>query len=596
MAWRIKWNDWLLYIIRTICLVSVLYFVEKNGGNSSTPLWLLFGLIGISYVLPLVLLQIGKKPYLISELILLAVLVPYLTSIDHLITGNLVMYCMMVGFYNERKMYIGSGVGILFIAVVGPLVLLPDAPISYFSILLSCLMYTALGVVFHILVSSKEEIEKRNVIIKEQYRLMEQHAGQIEQNSILKERDRIFNELQDSISHTYTTLVLGLESLKQEISTEREAAMLDRIMDVTHTGLTEVKQAVQDLGPLELNFTLSEMMHLAIQELHSAECEVLLKMTGEERNLSKEHKLFLIRCLHEVASLARREGGASHVGVTVKCSDMVVELTAQDDGQGSEEERLSRGLESLRGRLQSLGGDLLISSFLNKGMTVQCTLPIAMESLNSSIGIVVADNEPIVREALAALISMQEDMEIVAMSEGGSELLDVCTTLQPDVILLSTEQEGDCLTLIGSIKANSPVIKVIIMTSSDHDQHLVMEAIQLGVEGCIEKAIPSRELLTKIRSIYGGEMIITQQLARQLVQSVKESALHDVDKKNEYGLTEREVEVLQCLAENMKHKEIAEKLFLAEGTVRNYLSVIYSKLNVTSRTEATEKAQTEGII
>lgn len=308
MAWRIKWNDWLLYIIRTICLVSVLYFAEKNGGNSSTPLWLLFGLIGISYVLPLILLQIGKKPYLISELILLAVLVPYLTSIDHLITGNLVMYCMMVGFYNERKMYIGSGIGILFIAFVGPLVLLPDAPISYFSILLSCLMYTSLGVVFHILVSSKEEIEKRNVIIKEQYRLMEQHAGQIEQNSILKERDRIFNELQDSISHTYTTLVLGLESLKHEISTEREAAMLDRIMDVTHTGLTEVKQAVQDLGPLELNFTLSEMMHLAIQELHSAECEVLLKMTGEERNLSKEHKLFLIRCLHEVVSLARREG------------------------------------------------------------------------------------------------------------------------------------------------------------------------------------------------------------------------------------------------------------------------------------------------
>ncbi|GGH37071.1 histidine kinase [Paenibacillus segetis] len=597
MAWRLKWNDWVLYIIRTIFLISVLYFAEKYGTNSSAPMWLIFGLILVSYAVPLLLLQLGKKPYLISELILLALLVPYLTSINHLLTGNLVMYCMMVGFYNERKMYMGSGIAILLIAFAGPVVLLPEAPVSYLSITSSCLIYTALGFVFHILVSSKEEIEKRNVIIQEQYRLLEQHARQVEQNSILKERDRIFNELQHSISHTYTTLVLGLESLKQEISTEREANMVERIMDVTHSGLNEVKQAVQDLGPLELNFTLSEMIHLAIDELNSTGCEVILRFSGEERDLSKEQKLLLIRCLHEAVSLAKREGNAAHIQITVKCLDTNVELILQDDGHGTEEERLSSGLESLQGRLQDLGGHLQISSFLNQGMTVTCTLPIIMDQANTTIGIVVADSEPIVREALAALLSMQDDMQVIAASSSGSELLELCRAEHPDVILLSSEyEEGDCLALIGAIKEISPEIKIIVMTSSDSDQHVVMEAIQLGVEGCMEKVISSRELLSKIRSLYRGEMIITQQLAKQLVQSAKEGSLRDDDKKNEYGLTERELEVLQYLSENLKYKEIAERLFLAEGTVRNYLSVIYSKMNVTSRTEATEKAQSEGII
>ncbi|NIK78278.1 DNA-binding NarL/FixJ family response regulator [Paenibacillus castaneae] len=265
----------------------------------------------------------------------------------------------------------------------------------------------------------------------------------------------------------------------------------------------------------------------------------------------------------------------------------------EDDGQGSEEERLLGGLDKLGAQLEQAGGNLQILSFLNQGITVTYTLPIADNSVHKPIKVVVTDSEPIVREALMALLSMQEDMEAIADPSGGVLLPELCERMQPDIILLATNHgELDYISLISRIKQISPTIKLMVMTSSDHDRQLAMEAIHLGAEGYIEKAIPSRELLSKIRLLYRGEMIITQQLAKQLVQTI----MRQQDKTNEYGLTDRELEVLQCLSEKMKYKEIAEKLFLAEGTVRNYLSVIYSKLEVTSRSQATEKAQTEGII
>lgn len=592
MTLRLKWNDWILYVIRTLSCISVIYFAVKFSDNSSLPMWVLAVFVIVSYVVPLVLLQFGIKAYLISELAMLAVLVPYLASVDHLLAGNLILYSLMVGFYNERKMYLWSGICMAVIAIGGPALLLPQAPVSYSSILLSCVMYTALGFVFHYLISAKREIENKNAIIHEQYQLMEQYAKQVEQQTVLKERNRISEELQGSIHHTFTTFVLSLELLKREISSKREDAMVSHLMDITRTGLAEVKQAVEALEPLELKHSLNELISSAAEELKNTGIEVVLRLKEDERDVTKEHMLLLIRCLHESISLARRDGGAAHIRITVDYSNTAVKLIVEDDGQGSEEERLMGGIESLKRQLKALDGSVHVQSFFNQGITSTYTLPLIMvDKKVSPIKIVVSDSEPVVREALTTLLSMQADIEAITDQSAGASMLDICSRAEPDIILLATNHEGlDYISLIAQIKERSPDIKIILLTSSDNDRQLAMEAIHLGAEGFIEKAISSKELLSKIRLVYHGEMIITQQLAKQLVQT------NIRQRTNEYGLTERELEVLQCLSEKMKYKEIAEKLFLAEGTVRNYLSVIYSKLEVTSRTQATEKAQLEGII
>ncbi|NIK78279.1 signal transduction histidine kinase [Paenibacillus castaneae] len=317
MAWRLKWNDWILYFIRTIGFISVIYFTVRASENITFPIWLLVVFITASYAVPLGLLQMGKKAYLIAELVMLAILVPYFCSVDHLIAGNLVLYTIMVGFYNERKMYKASGACLIVIALAGPVILLPEAPVSYFSIAISCIIYSALGYIFHFLLSAKSEIEHKNNIIEEQYRLLEQYAKQVEQHSVLKERNRISDELQGSISHTYTTLALSLESLRSELSTEREKRMISHVMDITKTGLEEVKRAVEELKPLEMKLSLNAMISLAIDEFESTGIEVLLRVKGEEQSIAKELTLLLVRCLHESISLPRREGHAAHIRVTV---------------------------------------------------------------------------------------------------------------------------------------------------------------------------------------------------------------------------------------------------------------------------------------
>ncbi|MNS50585.1 Transcriptional regulatory protein DegU [compost metagenome] len=134
-----------------------------------------------------------------------------------------------------------------------------------------------------------------------------------------------------------------------------------------------------------------------------------------------------------------------------------------------------------------------------------------------------------------------------------------------------------------------PDIRIIMITSLE-DVSLAAEALRIGAEGYMLKSIHPKELAATIRLIYGGGTMISQDVAHQLFQ-------HQIGDKtpNPYQLTERETDVLRCLMEGLRNKEIAQKLYLSEGTVRNYISSIYLKLQVNSREEAVEKARVEAL-
>lgn len=214
----------------------------------------------------------------------------------------------------------------------------------------------------------------------------------------------------------------------------------------------------------------------------------------------------------------------------------------------------------------------------------------------SVIKLVIADDQELIRESLSIVLEMDDEIEIVGLAENGAEAVELCQQHQPDTILMDINMpEMDGISATKLIKQRWPDIKVIILTTFQEINY-VIDALAIGAEGYLLKAIHPKDLLAGIKLIHKGGTLLPQDLAKLLVQQINtpEQPAQQED-KNKYDLTEREEEVLECIAQGLSNKLIAEKLFLSEGTVKNYISSIYHKLDVKDRFQAAFKAKSEGL-
>ncbi len=211
----------------------------------------------------------------------------------------------------------------------------------------------------------------------------------------------------------------------------------------------------------------------------------------------------------------------------------------------------------------------------------------------SKIKMLIADDQELILESLHIVMSMEEDFEIVGLAKNGEEAVKSCEQLQPDIVLMDINMPVmDGVAATAKIKERTPATKVIILTSYREVEY-VLTALSHGAEGYLLKAIHPKELAAGIRVVHAGGTLITQEMASKMIKNLN---LSPAPKINEYGLSAREIEVLHKLASGMRNQDIAEALHLSEGTVKNYISTIYSKLNVGGRQEAARKARDSGII
>jgi NarL family two-component system response regulator LiaR len=206
------------------------------------------------------------------------------------------------------------------------------------------------------------------------------------------------------------------------------------------------------------------------------------------------------------------------------------------------------------------------------------------------IKVIIVDDHLLVRDGLNLLLSTFDDINVIAVADGGEKALALCRQEQPDVILMDMvmpEQDGPIV--IERILKNYPEIKVIALTSFV-EEDLVARAIQSGAIGYLLKSVSADKLAEAIRSAYQGQSTIEAEAAKML--------LHASHKPAQLGddLTERERQVLTLLVDGMTNKEIAEQLNLSHGTIRVYVSKILSKLSVTNRTEAATLALQNNLI
>lgn len=211
------------------------------------------------------------------------------------------------------------------------------------------------------------------------------------------------------------------------------------------------------------------------------------------------------------------------------------------------------------------------------------------------IRVLICDDQDIVRQGLEAILNQAAGIDVVGLAQDGAHALELIPETNPDVILMDLKMPGmNGVIATGRICDQFPEVKVLVLTTYDADDW-VFDAIRSGASGYLLKDTPREELVRAIEGTASGETHVDPAVAGKLFKQAKEGK-PTADSSLFQELSERELEVLRLLARGLNNADIAERLFLSEGTVRNYVSAILSKLEVADRTQAAILALRHGVV
>ncbi|HOQ36392.1 MAG TPA: response regulator transcription factor [Acetivibrio sp.] len=200
----------------------------------------------------------------------------------------------------------------------------------------------------------------------------------------------------------------------------------------------------------------------------------------------------------------------------------------------------------------------------------------------NKIKVMVVDDQPIVRDGLKLLLSLSDEIDVLCTASNGEEAVKLCEWHEPDIILMDIRMPGmDGVKATKIIKERYPKVKVIVLTTFNDDS-FIFEALKNGASSYLLKDVESEELINTIKIIHLGGTMLQNSVATKLVNKI--SKLNDKKSAIE-NLTQRELEISKLVAEGLSNKEIASKLFITEGTVKNHISNILSKLGLSHRTQ-----------
>lgn len=213
--------------------------------------------------------------------------------------------------------------------------------------------------------------------------------------------------------------------------------------------------------------------------------------------------------------------------------------------------------------------------------------------MTNLIRILVADDHPVVRDGLVAMLATQRDFDVIAQATTGAEAVRQAAAQRPDIVLLDLEMpELDGVQVIQRLRDQCPTARILVFTAFDTDDKIV-GAVRAGAHGYLLKGVPREELFRAIRLVSEGGSLLQPIVATKLMQHVSGRTARPALPE---PLTEREMDVLKCLALGRSNKEIAAQLSISERTVKFHMSAILGKLNAANRTEALTLAAQHGLI
>ncbi|WDV46168.1 response regulator transcription factor [Clostridiaceae bacterium M8S5] len=198
-----------------------------------------------------------------------------------------------------------------------------------------------------------------------------------------------------------------------------------------------------------------------------------------------------------------------------------------------------------------------------------------------SIKILIADDDSLIRESLKIILNMDEDFEVISCTENGFEAVEECKERKIDVALLDVR-----MPVMNGVEATREIVKqtdtkVLILTTFDEDKY-IKEAIKNGAKGYLLKDNSPIKIKDAIRTIYNGNTVLQD----VVLDKLRDGISNKVNKVlNTEAFTPRELEIIESIAQGLSNKEISKKLFISEGTVKNYITSILSKTNLKHRTQ-----------
>lgn len=207
------------------------------------------------------------------------------------------------------------------------------------------------------------------------------------------------------------------------------------------------------------------------------------------------------------------------------------------------------------------------------------------------IRVMIVDDQTLMRQGLCTIINLEEDMQVVALAADGLEALELAATANPDVVLMDIRMPRlDGVACTRELRSRLPAIKVLVLTTFADDEYIV-DCLRNGASGYLLKDLEADALVRAIREAHAGVVLMQPEIAARLVAQATRPL--DGPRRGflEEKLTQRELEILERMVRGLANRQIAAELFLSEGTVKNYVSLIYEKLQVSDRTQAVLLAQ-----
>jgi len=208
-----------------------------------------------------------------------------------------------------------------------------------------------------------------------------------------------------------------------------------------------------------------------------------------------------------------------------------------------------------------------------------------MNVATQKIRVILADDHPVVRDGLAAIVNQQPDMQVIAEAEDGDAAIALYNTHRPDVMVLDLRMpKRDGVAVVNQVLASDPKARLLIMTTYDGDED-IFRSLSQGAKGYLLKDAPRQEILSAIRAVSADQPYTSSTVAAKAIRRMVLPSL-----------TQRELDVLQQLAQGRSNKDIARRLNITEGTAKTHVKSILTKLDAISRTEAVAVAHQRGLV
>lgn len=383
-----NWLDTFLFFMRTLWIYYNASWV-LGVTISHTNKWFLFIWFIVIYLVPLVCYRPGYINLL------------YFFVLESLLTGSMFLFMMkqfqLIGAYNflylplimiayvcqvRPLLWVGPCLS-LFIFLIGTW-LGKQFSNNFIDIVINTPLYYMIGFCLGkvtVLNNNKKELI---VSIQEKNKVLEQYTKRMEELTIMEERNRVSQDLHDTVGHIFTSVITSLDALPYIMKANHEKAesSIKEISNLARKGLDDVRITIHQLSPIEDHLLLSQSFQQVMDEFRNhTNTNVEFLMDGEERELGERTKYTLIRCLQEGLTNAKRHGQATLISVALcfKAENLVLQI--KDNGVGTDSLNLGFGLETMKDRITSLSGLFCIESVLDEGTEIRCSIPLAKDVL-----------------------------------------------------------------------------------------------------------------------------------------------------------------------------------------------------------------------